>query len=97
MHQELSKAGLVVISLSVDEPDDKATVLKFLRGQKATMRNFILEDRDRNEKAGDEKLYHSAPPIVHVFGRDGKLAKTFEGKKELQDFDKFVKDLLDKK
>ena len=97
MHQELSKAGLVVISLSVDDTDEKANVLKFLEGQKATMRNFILADPDRNEKAGDEKLYHSAPPIVHVFDRDGKKVKTFEGKKELQDFDKYVKDLLDKK
>ena len=97
MHRELSKAGLVVISLSVDEPDDKANVLKFLEGQKATMRNFILEDRDRNEKAGDAKFYHSAPPIVHVFGRDGKEAKTFEGKKELEGLDSFVKELLEKK
>jgi hypothetical protein len=97
MHQELSKAGLVVISLSVDDADEKANVLKFLEGQKATMRNFILEDKDRNEKAGDAKLFHSVPPIVHVFDRDGKLAKTFEGKKELADLDPFVKGLLEKK
>ena len=97
MHQELSKSGLVVISLSVDDPDEKANVLKFLEGQKATMRNFILTDKDRNEKEGDAKLYHSAPPIVHVFNRDGKLAKTFEGKKELEGLDAFVKGLLEKK
>jgi peroxiredoxin len=97
MHQELSKAGLVVISLSVDDADEKANVLKFLEGKKATMRNFILEDRDRNEKAGDEKLYHSAPPIVHVFDRDGKKIKTFEGKKELEGLDHLVKELLEKK
>jgi peroxiredoxin len=97
MHQELSKAGLVVISLSVDDPDEKANALKFLEGQKATFRNFILDDKDRNEKAGDEKLYHSAPPIVHVFDRDGKKVKTFEGKKELEGLDKLVKELLEKK
>lgn len=97
MHRELSKAGVVVISLSIDEPDEKASVLKFLEGQKATMRNLILEDKDRNEKAGDEKLYHSAPPICHVFGRDGKLAKTFEGKKQVAGVEDFVKGLLEKK
>jgi len=97
MHQELSKAGLVVISLSVDDTDEMANVLKFLEGQKATMRNFILADPDRNEKAGDEKLLHSAPPIVHIFDRDGKKVKILEGKKELQGVDKVVKDLLDKK
>ena len=31
MHQELSKGGLVVISLSVDDPDDKGAALEFLK------------------------------------------------------------------
>lgn len=97
MHQELSKAGLVVISLSVDEPEEKANALKFLEEKKATFQNFILEDKDRNEKAGDDKLYHSAPPIVHVFDRDGKKVKTLEGKKEAEGVEKLVKELLGKK
>jgi hypothetical protein len=97
MHRELSKAGLVVISLSVDDADDKAAALKFLQQQGAAFQNFILEDKDRNEKAGDEKLYHSAPPIVHVFDREGKKVKTLEGKKEAEGLDKLVKELLEKK
>ena len=97
MHQELSKAGLVVISLSVDESEEKANVLKFLEKQNATFQNFILEDKDRNEKAGDDKLYHSAPPIVHVFDREGKKVKTLEGKKEAEGVEKLVKELLEKK
>jgi cytochrome oxidase Cu insertion factor (SCO1/SenC/PrrC family) len=97
MHQELAKDGLVVISLSVDDADEKAAALKFLQDQKATFQNFILEDKDRNEKAGDEKLYHSAPPIVHVFDREGKVVKTLEGKKEAEGLEKLVKELLQKK
>jgi peroxiredoxin len=97
MHKELSKAGLVVISLSVDDPDDKAAALKFLQEQKATFENLILEDKDRNEKAGDAKLYHSAPPIIHVFDRQGKKVQTFEGKKEAEGLDKLVRELLEKK
>jgi hypothetical protein len=97
MHRELSKAGLVVISLSVDDPDDKAAALKFLQQQGATFENFILEDKDRNEKAGDEKLYHSAPPSVHVFDREGKKVKTLEGKKEAEGLEKLVRELLEKK
>ena len=97
MHQELSKAGLVVISLSIDEPEEKAAALKFLEAQKATFQNFILEDKDRAEKAGDEKLYHSAPPIVHVFDRQGNKVKTFEGKKEAEGVEKLVRELLEKK
>jgi peroxiredoxin len=97
MHKELSKAGLVVISLSVDDPEDRGAALSFLREQKATFENFILEDKDRNEKAGDAKLYHSVPPIVHVFDRQGKKVQTFEGKKEAEGLDKVVRELLGKK
>ena len=97
MHQELSKAGLVVISLSVDDSDDKDAALEFLKKQKATFQNFLLEDKDRNEKAGDDKLYHSAPPIMHVFDREGKKVKTLEGKKEAAGLDDLVKELLKKK
>ena len=97
MHQELAKDGLVVISLSVDDADERANVLKFLQSQKATFQNFLLTDKDRNEKAGDDKLFHSIPPIVHVFDRDGKKVKTFEGKKEAAGLDDLVKELLKKK
>ncbi|HKB02658.1 MAG TPA: hypothetical protein VKD90_10585 [Gemmataceae bacterium] len=97
MHRELSKQGLVVISLSVDDAEDKAAALSFLKDQGATFQNFILEDKNRNEKAGDEKLYHSAPPILHVFDREGKKVQTLEGKKEAEGLDKLVKELLEKK
>ena len=90
-------SGLVVISLSVDESEEKANALKFLEAQKATFQNFILEDKDRNEKAGDDKLYHSAPPIMHVFDREGKKVKVLEGKKEAEGLEKLVKELLEKK
>jgi hypothetical protein len=96
MHEKLSKSGLVVISLSVDETDNKAAALEFLKKQKAVFQNFLLVDKLRNDDEGDKKLLHSVPPIVHVFGRDGKLAKTFEGK-EISGLDDLVKKLLEKK
>ena len=96
MHKELSKDGLVVISLTVDDPEDRGAALEFLTRQKATFQNFLLEDKDRNEKAGDEKLFHSSPPIMHFFGRDGKKARTLEGK-ETEGAEKLVKELLGKK
>src|SRR5262245_34203846 len=97
MHRELSTQERVVISLSVDDAEDKAAALSFLKDQGATFQNFILEDKNRNEKAGDEKLYHSAPPILHVFDREGKKVQTLEGKKEAEGLDKLVKELLEKK
>ena len=97
MHKELSKDGLVVISLTIDEPEDRGSALEFLTKQRATFQNFLLEDKDRTEKAGDEKLYHSSPPIMHVFDREGKKVRTFEGKKEAEGVEPLVKELLGKK
>jgi hypothetical protein len=97
MHQELKSKGLVVISLSLDDVEERGAALEFLTKQKATFQNFLLEDKDRNEKAGDEKLFHSSPPIMHVFDRDGKKVKTFEGKKEAEGVEALVKELLEKK
>ena len=91
------KDGVVFISLTVDEPEDKDKALDFLKKNKATFQNFILEDKDRNEKAGDAKLYHSAPPIVHVFGRDGKKVAEYEGKKQAGMLDGQLEELIKKK
>jgi hypothetical protein len=97
MHKDLSAKGLVVISLSVDEVGDKNAALDFLKAQKATFANYILVDKLRNEPEGDKKLLHGLPPIVHVFGRDGKLVKSLEGKKEIDGLDALVKEQLEKK
>lgn len=97
MHEKHAKDGLVVISLSVDDPDDKDAALGFLKKQNAKFANYLLADKLRFEEAGEKKLAHSVPPIVHVFGRDGKLVKTLEGKKGIDELDDLVKGLLEKK
>ncbi len=93
---QYAKDGVVFISLSLDEPEDKGKALAFLKKQKATFQNFILEDKDKLEKAGDAKLLHSSPPIVHVFDRDGKRVKTYEGKKEAAQLDAQLEMMLKK-
>ena len=97
LHNDLAEQGVVFISLSVDDLDDKAASLEFLKKNKATFQNFILADKDRNEEAGDKKLYHSIPPIVHVFDRTGAKVKTYESKKESAALDGLLKELLAKK
>ncbi|HJZ93738.1 MAG TPA: TlpA disulfide reductase family protein [Gemmataceae bacterium] len=92
-----AKDGVVFISLTVDEPEDKDKALDFLKKNKATFQNFILEDKDKSEKEGDAKLYHSLPPIVHVFDREGKKVKTYEGKKEAAQLDGLLEQMVKKK
>jgi thiol-disulfide isomerase/thioredoxin len=97
LYNDNVKEGLVLISLTIDEPEDRTGALEFLKKQKATFQNFILKDKLRGEEAGDKKLVHSAPPVLHVFDRTGKLVKTLEGKKQGEQIDDIVKDLLKQK
>jgi thiol-disulfide isomerase/thioredoxin len=77
MHHKYAKQGLAVISLSLDDPTDKAAVAeaeKFLRAKKAAFTNVLL---DENFGDGFEKLKISAIPAVFVYGPDGKELKRF--------------------
>lgn len=89
--------GVIFISLTIDEPEDKDKALDFLKKNNAWFQNFFLADKDKNEKPGDEKLYHSAPPIVHVWDATGKLVKSYEGKKEAAQLDDLLVELTKKK
>lgn len=97
MHKELTKEGLVVMTLSVDEPDNVEAALEFLKKSGATFPNYHLDDTDAAKDALNKTLPHALPPIVHVFGRDGKKAKTWEGNDKEGELDKLVKELLEKK
>lgn len=77
MHRKYAKQGLAVISLSLDDPSDKAAVAeaeKFLKSNKAGFTNVLL---DENFGDGFEKLNINAIPAVFVFGPDGKELRRF--------------------
>jgi thiol-disulfide isomerase/thioredoxin len=89
--------GVVFISLTIDDPEDRDKALGFLQRNNAWFENYFLKDPDKNEKLGDAKLYHSAPPIVHVWDQSGKRVKTYEGKKEAAQLDGLLEELTKKK
>ncbi len=77
MHKKFAPKGLAVISLSLDDPTDKAAVAeaeKFLKEKKAVFTNVLL---DENEGAGFDKLNINTIPAVFLFGPDGKEVKRF--------------------
>jgi thiol-disulfide isomerase/thioredoxin len=77
MHRKYANKGLAVISLSLDDPSDKAAVgeaEKFLKARKAAFTNVLL---DENFGDGFEKLSITVIPAVFVFGPDGKEVKRF--------------------
>lgn len=96
MHKKHAAAGLTAISVSIDDfEEDKITdkVLKFLKKQDATFTNLILaEQPDVYQK----KLDIGGPPVVFVYGRDGKLVKKFDEGVSYEEVNKVVLPLLKK-
>jgi thiol-disulfide isomerase/thioredoxin len=77
MHKKFGQKGLAVISLSLDDPSDKAAVAeaeKFLKEKKSVITNVLL---DESFGDGFDKLNINAIPAVFIFGPDGKEVKRF--------------------
>jgi len=96
LHKDFAKEGLDCISLSVDLDDNVSGALNFLKKQNATFPNYILWDNDDNKDLLEPKFAHRAPPIIHVFDRDGKKIKTWEGGVKEDEVDNLIKELLKK-
>lgn len=77
MHEKYGKKGLAVISLSLDDPDDKTALTSaetFLKEKKAVFPNYYI---DESVGEGFDKLDISAIPAVFLFGPDGKEIRRF--------------------
>jgi hypothetical protein len=79
MHRDLAAKGFVAISVSLDDPKDAATIKQvadFLGKVGAAFENFVL---DEPEEVWSKKLDISGPPLIVVFGREGRVVKRFVG------------------
>jgi thiol-disulfide isomerase/thioredoxin len=77
MHKRFKDRGLAVMSVSLDDRDDKKAVeaaKSFLVEQKATFANILI---DEELGVGFEKFEISAIPAVIIYGADGKELKRF--------------------
>ena len=75
MHKKLASKGMVVISVSVDEADNKEhveTANKFLREQEPPFVNLLL---DEPHDFWSKKLKFTIPPCYFVFDRHGKWTR----------------------
>jgi thiol-disulfide isomerase/thioredoxin len=74
LHDKLGKDGVVCISVSVDEKDNREAALKYLKKQNATMANYWLDEKP---EVWGAKWKVKAVPVVFVFDKDGKPARKF--------------------
>lgn len=95
LHGKYSAQGVVCVSVSLDDADDKDKAKAFLSKSGAAFTNYLIDD----ESKWKEKWNVGAIPIVLVFGTDGKLAKRFDHSDPNKPFtyadvEAFVKTLL---
>jgi thiol-disulfide isomerase/thioredoxin len=77
MHRKYAPKGLAIISLSLDDPSDKAAVTeaeRFLKEKTAVFSNVLLDETFGD---GFDKLNISGIPAVFIYGPDGKEVKRF--------------------
>ncbi|GBD36866.1 Thiol-disulfide oxidoreductase ResA [bacterium HR36] len=73
LHRKYKDRGVVVMSVSIDEPKDEPRALEFLRRQEADFPNFLLSYEDWTERWNIKGI-----PIVLLFDKEGKLLKRFD-------------------
>jgi thiol-disulfide isomerase/thioredoxin len=96
LHQKHAKDGLDCLSLTVDDKDDAEKSLAFLKKQKATFGNYLV---DEPIEVWTKRLAISGPPAVLVYDRSGKKVKTFTSEDPFTyaDVEKLVVPLLKQK
>jgi thiol-disulfide isomerase/thioredoxin len=87
LHERYGKQGLVVITVSVDRPEDSATAKEFLVRQRATCRNVRLAD---DPQVWQSKWKADGVPLLFLFDRAGKLVQRWEGKVDAKDIEKQI-------
>jgi hypothetical protein len=89
--------GPACISVSLDEAADKANALKFLEPKGAKFANYLL---DEPFESAQERWNFTGIPVVVVYSRDGRIARTFTMDNPNKQFtyadvESFVKELID--
>jgi thiol-disulfide isomerase/thioredoxin len=97
LHRDYEKYGLVVITVSVDDtkdPDAVAEALRFLKQQKATTVNVLLQD---GANVLEKKLKIESIPATFVFNRAGQIEKKYTDAPAANELDRLVTALLRQK
>jgi hypothetical protein len=96
MQKKYGKVGVVAVSVNLDDPNEagaKDKALKYLKSQKATFTNLILDEK---VEVWQKKLKIEGVPCIFVFDKEGKVAKKFDSGEKYDEVEKLVIDLLKK-
>ena len=97
LSRQFADRGLVVVSLSMDDPEEQAAVLARLKSNKATFDNFISRYGGSDQSADAFGLEDLILPKYRLYDRAGQVHKTLrssEGPLNAEDIDRAVEALL---
>jgi thiol-disulfide isomerase/thioredoxin len=84
LHRRFHDRGLAVVTVSLDDPDNRPAVLKSLIRNQATTENYLATYGVGPAAFTAFAIDDGALPHVRLYGRDGKLHRTFaSGGKQL--------------
>ncbi len=98
LHERFAEKGLAVISVSLDDPDDRDSVREFLQEKGATFDNFISSYGIGPQAFEAFAIEDGAVPHFKLYDREGNLHQTFSsGASPLspREIDRAIEQLLD--
>jgi thiol-disulfide isomerase/thioredoxin len=76
LHEQHAKDGLVCMSLSVDDQDDRQAALDFLKARQATFANYLINEP---AQVWQNHFVLKGVPAVFIWDRTGKQVARFDG------------------
>jgi thiol-disulfide isomerase/thioredoxin len=95
MEKKLRAKGLRMVTVSADEVEDKAQALEFLTEHSVAAPVYLKNVED--DDAFIESIspdWSGALPALFLYGRDGKLAKSWVGETEMAELEAAIRELL---
>jgi len=77
LYERFADRGLVVVSVSLDDPAAESDVIEFLQERGATFENFISRYKAGPETMELFEIDEGALPHLRIYDRDGKLYRKF--------------------
>lgn len=85
--QELREQGLVLLGLSIDEPNALALVEDFRQRYFGEFRTLLRSGTDLDKAVSVvDPAWNEVVPTTWVIGRDGRVVERIQGQKALADF-----------
>ena len=95
MERKLRGRGLVLVTVSADEPEQAEAALKFLEASGASMPAYIKRVANDEEFINSiDRQWSGALPAVFVYDRQGRRSDSFFGESAISDIEKAAEKAL---